>query len=357
MIETRARRRQSPAAHTTTGRIGRLALTAWLVVLSAHSQTHVEPPGPSSRRTPIAITEIMYKPADRADKRNLEFIELYNSNPWPEDIGGYQIAGDVQYTFPASTKIPALGSVVVAAVPADVQAVYSLTTNVFGPCSNSLKTSGTLRLHDEQGSVLLALEYDSAAPWPMGADGTGHSIVLARASYGEADARAWDRSDTTGGSPGRADTNTPSLLRNVVLNEVLARTDPPLVDSIELYNHGNSPVSLAGCTLSDRPDQDKFVIPAGVVIPARVRLLHRSGARVRTERSGRNDLFQEPRRHARPRRAALRSAGERRRPRAPPRRRELDPAAEPDARFSQRRAARQRRRVQRNHVSPDIGRR
>ena len=38
--------------------------------------------GPSSRKTPIVFSEIMWKPAPRTDGRNLEYLELYNSNPW-----------------------------------------------------------------------------------------------------------------------------------------------------------------------------------------------------------------------------------------------------------------------------------
>src|ERR1035438_1965549 len=45
--------------------------------------------GPSSRRTALAITEIMYHPPTRADGRNTEFIEIYNSNPFAEDLSGY----------------------------------------------------------------------------------------------------------------------------------------------------------------------------------------------------------------------------------------------------------------------------
>ena len=41
-----------------------------------------EPIGPSSRRTALIINEIMYHPADRADRKNLEFVEVYNSNPY-----------------------------------------------------------------------------------------------------------------------------------------------------------------------------------------------------------------------------------------------------------------------------------
>jgi len=54
-----------------------------------------EPLGPSSRKTGLVISEIMYKPAPRSDLRNLEYLELYNSNPFFEDISGYRISGDI----------------------------------------------------------------------------------------------------------------------------------------------------------------------------------------------------------------------------------------------------------------------
>jgi hypothetical protein len=53
-----------------------------------------EPAGPSSRRAPFAISEIMYHPTNRPDGRNLEYIEIFNSNPWVEDLGGHRISGD-----------------------------------------------------------------------------------------------------------------------------------------------------------------------------------------------------------------------------------------------------------------------
>ena len=209
----------------------------------------------------------MYKPAKRADARNLEFIELYNSNPWAEDISGYSLNGQVQFTFPANTSIPGQSYIAVAAVPADMTAVYGLGS-VFGPYTNSLKTSGEVKLYDEQGLLLLDVDYDDSAPWPMGADGTGHSNVLARASFGEGDAQAWERSELPGGSPGAAEVLQTNALRNVVLNEILAHSDPPEVDSVELYNHSNVAVDLSGCTLSDDPVTNKFMIPNGTTIPA-----------------------------------------------------------------------------------------
>jgi regulation of enolase protein 1 (concanavalin A-like superfamily) len=225
--------------------------------------------GPSSRRSPIAFSEIMWKPAPRGDTKNLEFLELYNSNPWFHDISGYQITcADMNYTFPPNTIIPGGGYLAVAASPADIQSVYGVT-NVMGPYAGTLKKSETLELLDEQGAVLLTLPYSNDYPWPVATDGTGHSLVLANPTYGEGDPRAWDISDTVGGSPAQMDSFTPNPLRNVVINEFLAHTDPPDYDYIELYNHSTNSADISGCILTDNPDTNKFVIPPGTIIPPR----------------------------------------------------------------------------------------
>src|SRR5580700_8849890 len=67
----------------------------WIALLPgivdfSRAQTPHDVLGPSSRKTPIAVSEIMWKPAPRTDGRNLECLTIYNSNPWFEDIGSYQ---------------------------------------------------------------------------------------------------------------------------------------------------------------------------------------------------------------------------------------------------------------------------
>ena len=229
-----------------------------------------EPLGPSSRKTGIVFSEIMWKPAPRTDGNNVEFLEIYNSNPWFHDLSGYQIVcADMNYTFPPNTIIPGGTFFVIAASPQSIQNVYGLTTNIFGPYTGSLKKSETLQLIDEQGAVLLTVPYSNVYPWPVAAEGTGHSIVLANPSYGEGDPRAWDISDVVGGSPGRMDAFHPSPLRSVVINEFLAHTDPPDYDYVELYNHSTNAVDISGCILTDDPSTNKFVIPPGTIIPAR----------------------------------------------------------------------------------------
>ncbi|HLH55924.1 MAG TPA: lamin tail domain-containing protein [Verrucomicrobiae bacterium] len=228
-----------------------------------------EPLGPSSRKTPIAITEIMYKPAPRTDGNNVEFIELYNSNPWFQDISNYKLQGStLSYTFPPGTILQGGAFLVIAASPSGIQNVYGIT-NVMGPYTGSLKKTDTLELFDEVGALLLSVPYSNVAPWPVAADGVGHSLVLTSPTYGEADPRAWAISDIVGGSPGQMDAYRASPLRNVVINEFLAHTDPPQYDYIELYNHANQPVDISGCVLTDDPTTNKFVIPAGTLIPGR----------------------------------------------------------------------------------------
>jgi hypothetical protein len=225
-----------------------------------------EPLGVCSRITPIVISEIMYKPAPRTDGLNPEYIELYNTDPWFHDLSGYGIAGSVSYSFPTNTIIPGGGFLVIAASPAAVQAVYGIT-NLLGPYVGTLKKSGTIQLLDEVGAVLLTVPYSNLYPWPAAADGTGHSIVLANPTYGEADPRAWDISDVVEGSPGQGEAFRPSPLRSVVINEVLAHSEnPSVLQFIELYNHSTQTNDLSGCILTDDSRTNKFVLPQGTLI-------------------------------------------------------------------------------------------
>jgi len=251
----------------TTAQFLNYETTPTNAVVAAISNPH-EPLGPSSRKTGIVISEIMWKPAPRADGNNVEFLELYNSNPFFQDISGYQVTcADMSYTFPANTLIPGGAFFVLAASPQGIANVYGLTTNVFGPYTGSLKKSETLQMLDEQSNVLLTVPYSDTYPWPVAADGTGHSLVLANPTYGEGDPRAWDISDVAGGSPGQMEAFRPSPLRNVVINEILPHSENPAVPQfIELYNHSTNSVDVSGCILTDDPATNKFVIPASTVI-------------------------------------------------------------------------------------------
>jgi hypothetical protein len=225
--------------------------------------------GPSSRKTGLVISEIMYNPPPRSDGRNLEFIELFNSDATPENISGYRLSGEIEFTFPTNTTIPARGFLVVAPVPADIQSVYGIS-GVAGGFTNDLSNGGGLiRLRNHAGSVLLQVNYSNEHPWPVAPDNAGHSLLLARPSYGEANPLAWSASDLMGGTPGMAEAVSTNPYRTLLINEFLAHTDAPELDFIELFNYSAQPVTLDGCILTDDPATNKFVLPAGTTIPAR----------------------------------------------------------------------------------------
>jgi hypothetical protein len=236
-----------------------------VIAVGTNSPPAVETLGQCSQRTSLAISEIMYHPTNSA----LEFVEIFNSRGEPQDLSGYQLGGSINFTFPPGSVIAGGGFVVVAKSPADLQGAYGLA-NVLGPYEDNLSNNnGTVRLINQAGGVFLEVNYDTVPPWPVSPDGAGHSLVLARPSYGESNPLAWAASDSVGGSPGRLDPVTPDALRNVVINEYLAHTDDPEVDYIELYNHSNQALDISGCILTDDPATNRFIIPAGTSIPAR----------------------------------------------------------------------------------------
>ncbi|HTI68428.1 MAG TPA: lamin tail domain-containing protein [Candidatus Limnocylindria bacterium] len=232
-------------------------------------QIPVEPLTACTRKTPLVISEIMYHAPARPDGKRLEFVELFNSNPWPEDLGGYQLAGDVAYTFPAGTSIPGGGFLVVAKSPADFQSVLGLT-NVWGPYRTPIPATGVIQLLNDRTrpAVYLDIPYRDLQPWSDATDGSGFSLVLKRPSYGEGYLEAWGISGRAGGSPGMMDAYRADPAQNVVINELLAHPGVGEDAYIELYNRTPSAVDLSGYRVTDWPGTNILVIPTGTSVSA-----------------------------------------------------------------------------------------
>jgi hypothetical protein len=234
-----------------------------------------EPLGPSTRRSAFAISEIMYHPrvAPEDTNRSLEFIEIYNAEAYPENLVRHRLSGSIDFTFTNELLVQPGQFVVVARDPSFVQSHYGIT-GVLGPwvgaTTNSLPGGGGLiRLRNPAGAVLVEVPYQSSDPWPTAADGSGHSLVLRRPSFGERSPKAWSASSTIDGSPGRDEPYGPQPLSSIVINELLANSDGGTLDFIELYNHSNGDVDLAGAWLTDEANVFKFQIPGPAIIPAR----------------------------------------------------------------------------------------
>lgn len=225
-----------------------------------------EPLGPSSRRSPIVVSEVMYHPKTRSDGRNLEFIEIYNSQPWFEDISGWKITGSVNFTFPTNTIIGSNAFLVVAANPDDLKAVYGIT-NIIGKYEGDLPNgSGKVQIRNNLGAVLFDMEYSDEPPFPLSADGVGHSLVLSRPSYGERDPRAWSQSVLIGGSPGKNEQQIVNQYFSIMINEVFINEF--MEGYIELFNYHTTSVSIAGIIITDDPETNKFIVPTPTYVPS-----------------------------------------------------------------------------------------
>ena len=226
----------------------------------------------------LVISEINYHPHDpqtaaeqafEADE--FEFIELINTHPDSSlDLQGVQIAGGVSYTFGNVVLAPGERIVVVEAVGA-FEARYGTSVNVAGTWSGGLSNSGEeLALLDSNGNEISSIDYGDSNPWPVAADGAGATLVLSdplstpAAEVGKY--YHWRSSVAAGGTPGIADAAAPA---GIVINEVLAHTDSPQSDSIELFNPTNSNVDIGGWYLSDSKNTlFKFRIPIGTTLAA-----------------------------------------------------------------------------------------
>ena len=235
----------------------------------------------------LRITEVNYHPHDAllafgeidADDNDFEFIELTNVSEEIVDLSGMRfvetvVAGDTQgvrFQFAPQSLSPGERVVVVRNRLA-FQDRYGRDVRIAagtdplgghdGEFGGGLSNSGEMiTLVNAAGGVIEQFAYDDRGAWPGRADGGGSSLQLVNFDGDPADASSWDSSVEFGGSPGAA-----GLLQTatIVVNEILAHTDLPAVDAIELYNTTGAAIDLSGWYLSDsKADYFKYRFPVG----------------------------------------------------------------------------------------------
>lgn len=150
--------------------------------------------------TEVAINEIMYHaapfsstPTTPVTDNPLEWIELKNKTASPVDLSGWKLDGEVSFTFPPNTTLPASGYLVVAG------AGGTLPAGSLGPFSGSLSNNrGRIQLEDVSGNPADEVDYIDTG-W---SDGGGSSLELrdARADNSVTTSGAWQDSDESGKS-------------------------------------------------------------------------------------------------------------------------------------------------------------
>lgn len=221
--------------------------------------------------TGLFVTEIMYHPPDEGeiDGEEFEFIELKNVATTNLDLSGIHFSDGIDFTFPNGTTISPGEFVVLVRNPTAFATKYP-GVQVGGVYTGNLSNGGeTLTMVHAPGAPLFSVNYSDAAPWATPPDGNGFSLVPQNANlnHDPNDAANWRASANPGGSPG-ADDLAP-FLAPILINEVLPHTDPPLLDSVELFNPTTNSVDIGNWFLTDeRTAPFKYRIPAGTMISA-----------------------------------------------------------------------------------------
>ncbi|MCA9247260.1 MAG: CotH kinase family protein [Planctomycetales bacterium] len=225
---------------------------------------------------PVTMTEVNYNPHEPTSEElsinaawtaeSFEYVEIQNTGSGPVNLIGSQFTDGFEFRF-SSFNLAAGDYAVIVRDPAAFRARYGTDPVIAGQFATGGLSNGgeNLRLEDVLGTVIDEFQYDSNSDWPPRAD--GHGSTLERIDpQGDLNApETWADSVEFGGSPGRAPQAAPF---SIVVNEVLAHTDLPQVDSIELLNTGLASVSLGGWYLSDsNGNYRKFHIPDDVVLP------------------------------------------------------------------------------------------
>ncbi len=134
-------------------------------------------PPPARPFPPVVINEIMYHPnGDGVDERLYEFVELYNRTDAEVALEGWQLAGDIAFSFGPGHRIAAFNYIVIASRPALLLATYPTLAadRVAGPFAGTLDNGGgKVALLDAGGAGIDSVSYDDDFPWPIGADGYG----------------------------------------------------------------------------------------------------------------------------------------------------------------------------------------
>ncbi len=212
----------------------------------------------------LAVSEVMYHPTDNPD---LEWLEIVNLEPITADLSGVSVRDGVTLTFAEGTTLEPGRRLVLAMDPSALVDRHPLV-RVHGEYDGRLSNSGErITLVAPNGAVIWSAKYLDDDFWPLMPAGLGYSLVLRDPAIPPRNAESWRASERPGGSPGGPD-RAPAFDGRVVISEVLASSDPPYEDAIELHNPSvEGAVDVGGWYLSDDRDEPrKFRIPDGTII-------------------------------------------------------------------------------------------
>ncbi|HEY0549473.1 MAG TPA: lamin tail domain-containing protein [Verrucomicrobiae bacterium] len=214
---------------------------------------------PSLAQQYLRITEIMYHPPTNSGcpftAEEGEFLELKNIGPTNLNLVGIHFTNGIEFAFSATNAVTNLapGQVVVLVKnPIAFNCRYGIDHTVAGVYAGTLDNSGErIKLDDSVGEQILDFSYNNS--WYPITDGLGFSLVVVNenAAFNTWDEKeSWRASGAFNGSAGTNDP-APSVFVPVLVNEVLANSESPALDAIELWNNTTNVADISDWWISD----------------------------------------------------------------------------------------------------------
>ncbi len=226
----------------------------------------------------VAFNEIMYHPRGETDGEQ-EWVELHNQMSVDVDLSEWQIVDGILFEFPEGTIIPGDGYLVVARDPDFFSGVLPDEV-VYGPFRGRLANAGEqLRLLNNGGRVMDAVQYDDAGSWPATPDGSGASLAKHRPRTGSGLPSSWTHSSQIAGTPGAENFDDASGSHDalsIALNEIASAREQDFW--VELRNFSSRTVDLEGVVISNSADPGReHTLSAGQLAPGGLLLLDEAG--------------------------------------------------------------------------------
>ena len=153
----------------------------------------------------ITISEINFNSGEKFPAS--DWIELFNYGQTAINLTGWYLTDSDRthkWTITGSVSILPNNRLVLASNKSKFNAVYPNVKNVIGSFEFGLGTpSDSLRLFDSNNKLIVGLQYNSEAPWPTDANGTGKTLELKDSGISLNLAANWI-AGCEGGSPGTA---------------------------------------------------------------------------------------------------------------------------------------------------------
>lgn len=191
----------SPVLLTQTAAVNARALNGSVWSALTHAVFIV---GTAASSDNIVITEVMYNPPAAG---GYEFIELMNIAAMPVDLTGVSFPAGISYTFGSGTLLAPGQRIVLVADPVAFAAQYPGVA-IAGTYSGKLDNNGEqIVLSTANNADIRRFTYNDKLPWPVAADGDGHSMTLIAplTNPNHALPESWRPSVASAGSPGAGD--------------------------------------------------------------------------------------------------------------------------------------------------------